>query len=74
MLKIGAVTTADRNFILQQGLGKPAAMDCSRVSSALLFQPRLVGLIALVGTIWQFPVVFGTLWRCSFGGVACCPG
>lgn len=53
--------SSDRNFILQQGLGAPGAIECSRISSALLFQPRVVGLTALVGTIGQFPVVFGAL-------------
>src|SRR5512145_361349 len=52
---------ADRNFILQQGLAAPAPMSCSRLSSALRFQPRLVGLVVLVGTISQLAVLFAAL-------------
>ncbi|HKB35178.1 MAG TPA: DUF4395 family protein, partial [Gemmataceae bacterium] len=59
----------DRNFILQQGLEAPDAGRCTLVSSALLFQPRLVGLIALAGAITQSPAVFavlaGLLWWSS---------
>jgi hypothetical protein len=61
MPDVKAAADADRNFVLQQGLETPAGMECSRVSSALLFQPRLVGLTALVGTIWQLPAIFGAL-------------
>jgi uncharacterized protein DUF4395 len=60
---------ANRNFVLQQGLGAPETLNCSLVTSALLFQPRVIGLVVLVGTIWQRPVVFGilaaVLWWCS---------
>jgi hypothetical protein len=37
-------TDAKRNFILQQGLCEPDAGSCPLQYSALLFQPRLVGL------------------------------
>jgi hypothetical protein len=47
-----------RNFILQQGLQEPPAASCSLQYSALLFQPRLVGLIFLVALILQEPRVF----------------
>jgi hypothetical protein len=56
-----APTTADRNFILQQGYESPAGVSCMRLSSALRFQPRAVGLIAAVGTIEQSPAVFAAL-------------
>jgi hypothetical protein len=61
MPEIDATTNADRNFILQQGLEAPERMSCSRVSSALLFQPRLVGLILVAGTISQSSAVFAIL-------------
>lgn len=55
-----------RNFILQQGLGEPPATSCPLQFSALLFQPRLVGLVVLVAVILQEPRVFlalsGVLW------------
>ena len=52
---------ADRNFILQQGLEAPALASCSATSSALLFQPRLIGVIAVLGTVSQAPAVFAVL-------------
>jgi hypothetical protein len=55
------VTTPDRNFVLQQGLEAPDGAACVRVSSALLFQPRVVGLILLVGIITQSITVFVAL-------------
>jgi hypothetical protein len=58
-----------RNFILQQGLQEPSAASCPLQYSSLLFQPRLVGLIVLVGVIFQEPRVFlalaGVLWWCA---------
>jgi len=56
----------ERNFILQQGLPEPAASTCHLQYSALLFQPRLVGLAVVLGVALQEPVVFlvlaGVLW------------
>jgi hypothetical protein len=52
---------AKRNFILQQGLCEPPAGTCPLQYSALLFQPRLVGLSVLVGTILRAPLVFFAL-------------
>lgn len=51
-------SSAERNFILQQGLEAPPGSDCHRLSSALLFQPRIVGPLVLVGVILQSPVLF----------------
>jgi uncharacterized protein DUF4395 len=61
MSEVAATTNADRNFILQQGLEAPEQMSCTRVTSALLFQARLVGLMLVVGTIMQSPAVFAVL-------------
>jgi hypothetical protein len=52
---------AKRNFILQQGLCEPTAETCPRQYSALLFQPRLIGLWVVVATILQAPPVFFAL-------------
>jgi hypothetical protein len=52
---------AKRNFILQQGLGEPVAGTCPAQYSALLFQPRLVGLSVVVATILQAPLPFFVL-------------
>src|SRR6266542_5510291 len=52
---------AKRNFILQQGLCEPAAGTCPILYSALLFQPRLVGLWVVVAAILQSPLLFYAL-------------
>ena len=54
-------TDAKRNFILQQGLSEPAAGTCPLQYSALLFQPRVVGLWVVVATILQLPLAFFAL-------------
>jgi hypothetical protein len=60
------IAEGERNFILQQGLSEPAAATCHLQYSALLFQPRLVGLAVLLGVVLQEPLVFfalaGLLW------------
>ena len=50
-----------RNFILQQGLCEPAAGTCALQYSALLFQPRLIGLYLVVAVILQAPILFFAL-------------
>ncbi len=47
-----------RNFILQQGFSDPQPEACPLQYSALHFQPRLVGLLTLVGVMLQSPTVF----------------
>jgi hypothetical protein len=49
---------ADRNFILQQGLTPAEGTGCPVQSRALLFQPRLVGPLVLVGVFLQSPALF----------------
>jgi SAM-dependent methyltransferase len=65
----GVANNADRNFILQQGLEAPESASCAQVSSALMFQPRLVALTVVAGTISQSPAVFAVLgavlWWCA---------
>ena len=44
---------ADRHFILQQGLPEPGPGSCTVLAGALLFQPRLIGVIVVVLTVLQ---------------------
>jgi len=57
-----------RNFILQQGYPEPAAAKSDRQYSAILFQPRLLGLAFVVGSALQLPALFfalgAILWFC----------
>lgn len=61
--------TTDRNFVLQQGLDAPSAAGCEVRASALLFQPRVIGLVLIAGVIVQSPVLFAALaavlWWCA---------
>jgi hypothetical protein len=52
---------AKRNFILQQGLSEPVAETCPLQYSALLFQPRVIGLWLVVAVIMQKPSWFFAL-------------
>jgi len=51
---------ADRNFVAQQGVELPA-QGCTRLSTALLFQPRVVGPLAVVGILTQSAPLFAAL-------------
>jgi hypothetical protein len=55
-----------RNFILQQGLERPAQESCPIRFSALMFQPRLLGSFILLAVILQSSTIFlvlsGILW------------
>jgi hypothetical protein len=57
---------AKRNFILQQGLCEPATGTCPLQYSALLFQPRLVGITVVLAAILHVSLLFsalaGVLW------------
>lgn len=54
----GAGPAAERNFILQQGFHDPSPQSCLSEYSALVFQPRIVGLIVLLGIVLQSPPAF----------------
>jgi hypothetical protein len=54
-------SNAKRNFILQQGLSEPVVGTCPLQYSALLFQPRLVGLWLVLATILQAQLMFFAL-------------
>lgn len=57
---------ADRNFVMQQGLPDPGPSACQPITSALLYQPRLIGLVLLPGLYFQkaapFVVLAILLW------------
>lgn len=57
------------NFVRQQGFNNAQPQTCALQFSALLFQPRLVGLWSLLGVVFQSSVVFltlsATLWWCA---------
>jgi Domain of unknown function (DUF4395) len=52
---------AKRNFILQQGLCEPASATCPLQYSALLFQPRVIGVTVVVAAIMRAPLLFFVL-------------
>jgi hypothetical protein len=64
-----AVNLAKRNFILQQGLCDSSADACSTQYSALLFQPRVIGVWIVVALIFQSWIAFTALgaliWWCA---------
>ena len=53
-----SVPTLKRNFILQQGFSEAATAGCPVQYSALLFQPRLTGLVVIVAVALQEPRIF----------------
>jgi len=61
MSEIVGQSRAERNFILQQGLEAPEGPSCHSLSSALLFQPRIVGPLVLLGILLQSAVYFVAL-------------
>ncbi len=46
------------NFILQQGLQCPTKETCGTQYNALVFQPRVIGLLVLAGAIFQWGFLF----------------
>ena len=59
-----------RNFILQQGLPDPSAEVCPRQFSGLMFQPRVVGTLVLLGVVLRSPGILlalsAVLWWSAF--------
>jgi len=66
-----SVPTLKRNFILQQGFSEPATASCPVQYSALLFQPRLTGLVVIVAVALQEKRIFlalaAVLWWSAVG-------
>lgn len=54
------------NFVRQQGFRNDAALACERRYSALMFQPRLIGVLVVIGLILQawpfFAILSAILW------------
>jgi len=50
--------SAQLNFIQQQGFKDATAAGCATQYPALMFQPRLIGVIVAVGLVLQAPVLF----------------
>lgn len=55
------MSDAQVNFIRQQGFEDVGAVTCDFQYPALMFQPRLIGLVVLTGVIFQSAPVFLTL-------------
>ena len=52
--------TAEANFVLQQGFRDASAADCELKYPALMWQPRVTGVIVLAGLITQaWPLFLG---------------
>jgi hypothetical protein len=49
------------NFIRQQGFDGASADSCGLQYPALMFQPRLIGVLVVAGVVAQAPAVFLTL-------------
>jgi hypothetical protein len=58
--------SAKLNFVEQQGFKNPNVSDCEIQYTALMFQPRLLGVFVLAGLIFQSGMIFlilsGILW------------
>ena len=58
--------TAQVNFVRQQGFREADVSACAPQYSALMFQPRLLGTLVLIGLIFQiwplFLVLSAILW------------
>jgi len=50
--------SAEINFIRQQGFENAAADACEFQYPALMFQPRLLGLLVVIGSAFQLPALF----------------
>jgi hypothetical protein len=54
--------TAELNFVRQQGLRDATPAACAHQYSALMWQPRAIGILVLVGVVWQAWPWFLALW------------
>jgi hypothetical protein len=45
--------TAELNFVRQQGLRDASPAACAYQYPALMWQPRVIGILVLVGVVWQ---------------------
>ena len=51
-------SSAELNFVRQQGFPQAQAADCPTQYRALMFQPRVIGILVLIGLVTQSPVLF----------------
>jgi len=58
MRETGMERSAQLNFIQQQGFKDATAAGCATQYPAMMFQPRLIGVIVAVGLILQAPALF----------------
>jgi hypothetical protein len=54
--------TPELNFIQQQGFEDANAGACELQYPALMFQPRILGFLVAIGTVFQLPGLFLILW------------
>ncbi len=58
--------SSEMNFVRQQGFRDASAQACSRQYPALMWQPRVIGVLVLIGAVlqsWTFFFVLGAiLW------------
>lgn len=54
--------TAELNFIRQQGFREASAESCAYQFPALMWQPRIIGVLVLAGVLVQSWVYFLVLW------------
>jgi Domain of unknown function (DUF4395) len=60
--QVGGATVSKSpvNFVLQQGFRETSAASCDLQVPALMFQPRVIGLVVLVGLVFQaWPIFLG---------------
>jgi hypothetical protein len=59
-------SSAERNFVAQQGFRDAAADSCGQLFPALMFQPKLIGILVLIGLVLQnwlfFVILSAILW------------
>lgn len=58
--------SAERNFFEQQGFRDAAADSCGFIFPALMFQPKVIGILVVIGLILQnwlfFVILSAVLW------------
>ena len=69
--------SAQLNFIQQQGFRKATASACEFQYPALMFQPRLIGVLVVSGLVFQswplFLILSAVLWRNVLRPASICP-
>jgi len=50
--------SSELNFVLQQGFPDATPSVCGTRFPALMFQPRLIGILVVIGLLFQDPMIF----------------